>query len=50
MAIRTAKLRVELDGEKKYKEAIAEINRESKTLGAEMKKLAAEYKGNETSI
>lgn len=50
MATRTAKLRVELDGEKKYKEAIAEINRESKTLGAEMKKLAAEYKGNETSI
>ncbi len=50
MAIRTAKLRVELDGEKKYKEAIAEINRESKTLGAEMKKLAAEYKGNENSI
>ena len=50
MAIRTAKLRVELDGEKKYKEAIAEINRESKTLGAEMKKLAAEYKGNEDSI
>lgn len=50
MATRTAKLRVELDGEKKYKEAIAEINRESKTLGAEMKKLAAEYKGNENSI
>ena len=50
MATRTAKLRIELDGEKKYKEAIAEINRESKTLGAEMKKLAAEYKGNEDSI
>ena len=50
MATRTAKLRIELDGEKKYKEAIAEINRESKTLGAEMKKLAAEYKGNEDSV
>ena len=50
MATRTAKLRIELDGEKKYKEAIAEINRESKTLGAEMKKLAAEYKGNEGSV
>lgn len=50
MATRTAKLRIELDGEKKYKEAIAEINRESKTLGAEMKKLAAEYKGNESSV
>ena len=50
MATRTAKLRLELDGEKQYKQAIAEINRESKTLGAEMKKLAAEYKGNETSI
>ena len=50
MATRTAKLRVELDGEKQYKAAIAEINRESKTLGAEMKKLSAEYKGNESSV
>lgn len=50
MATRTAKLRLELDGEKQYKAAIAEINRENRTLGAEMKKLAAEYKGSETSI
>lgn len=50
MPTRNVKLRVELDGEKQYKEAIAEINRENKTLGAEMRKLAAEYKGNENSI
>lgn len=50
MATRDLKLRLELDGEKKFKEAVAEINRESKTLGAQMKKLAEEYKGNEDSI
>lgn len=50
MATRTAKLKVELDGEKQYKETIAEINRENKTLGDQMKKLAAEYRGNESSV
>ena len=39
MATRTAKLKIELDGEKQYKAAIAEINRENKTLGEQMKKL-----------
>ena len=50
MATRTAKLKIELDGEKQYKAAIAEINRENKTLGEQMKKLSAEYKGNENSV
>lgn len=50
MAKREAGLRIRVDGEKQYKEAIAEINRENKTLAAEMRKLTAEYKGNETSV
>lgn len=50
MPDRKLKLQVELDGEKQYKEHIAEINRENKTLGAQMQKLKAEYKGNEQSI
>lgn len=47
---KNAKVKIEVEGEKKYKEAIAEINRESATLGAQMKKLAAEYEGNEKSL
>lgn len=47
---RSATLKVAIDGEKEYKSAIAEINRENRTLGAEMKKLSAEYKGNEDSV
>ena len=50
MATRTVGLKMELEGEKEYKEKIAEINRENKTLGEQMKKLAAEYRGNEDSI
>lgn len=50
MPDRKLKLQVELDGEKQYKEHIAEINRENRTLGAQMEKLKAEYKGNEQSI
>lgn len=50
MAERTARLRIELDGEKQYKKAVEEINRENRTLGAQMQKLAAEYKGNEKSV
>lgn len=50
MATRTATLKIAIDGEKEYKQRIAEINRENKTLGEEMKKLAAEYKGNEQSV
>ena len=41
--------RVEIDGEKEYKEAIKELNTGSATLRAEMQKLQAEYKGSTDS-
>lgn len=50
MATRSVKARVEVDGEKKYKSAIAEINRGNKVLTSEMQKLQAQFKGNEGSI
>ena len=50
MATRTAKLRIELDGEKQYKQALSELNQGNKVLASEMKKLSAEFKGNEDSI
>ena len=39
--------RVEVDGLKEYKQAISELNASNKTLSAELRKLQAEYKGNE---
>ena len=50
MATRTLKARVELDGEKEYKQALSELNQGNKVLASEMKKLQAEYKGNADSI
>ena len=50
MAVRTVKARVELDGEKEYKQALAELNSGNKTLASEMRKLQAEYQGNSESI
>lgn len=50
MATRTAKLRVELDGEKEYKQAIQELNNGNKVLNSEMKLLQATYQGNEKSM
>ena len=41
--------RVEIDGEKEFKDAIKELNTGSATLRAEMQKLQAEYKGNTES-
>lgn len=41
--------RVEVDGLKEYKQAISELNASNKTLSAELRKLQAEYKGNEDS-
>ena len=41
--------RVELDGDKEFKQAISQLNQESKVLASEMKKLQAEYKGNTES-
>lgn len=49
MATRTLKARVELDGEKQYKQALSELNQGNKVLASEMKKLQAEYKGNADS-
>ena len=49
MPTRTVKARVELDGEKKYKEALSELQKWNATLGSEMRKLQAEYKGNTES-
>lgn len=50
MATRTIKARVEIDGEKQYKQALAELNSGNKVLASEMKKLQAEYKGNADSV
>lgn len=41
--------RVELDGEKEYKQALNELNTGNKTLASEMRKLQAEFKGNTES-
>lgn len=49
MATRTVKARVELDGEKEYKQALSELNQGNKVLSSEMRKLQAEYKGNAES-
>lgn len=49
MATRTVKARVELDGEKEYKQALSELNQGNKVLASEMRKLQAEYKGNAES-
>lgn len=50
MATRTLKARVEIDGEKQYKQALSELNSGNKVLASEMKKLQAEYKGNADSV
>lgn len=49
MATRSLKARVELDGEKQYKQALSELNQGNKVLASEMKKLQAEYKNNSSS-
>lgn len=49
MAIRKVGARVELDGEREYKQALQEINTGNATLRTEMQKLQAEYKGNADS-
>lgn len=49
MATRNLKARVEIDGEKEYKEALSELNQGNRVLASEMKKLQEQYKGNENS-
>lgn len=41
---------VELSGEAKYKQAISELNAANKTMGAELKRLSAEYQENSDSM
>ena len=48
-ATRSLKLKVEIDGEKEYKEALAELNAGNRTLRSEMALLQEQYKGNENS-
>lgn len=43
---RGIKLQVKLDGEKEYKEALANLNAANRVLSTEMKKLQAQYKDN----
>ena len=49
MATRTVRARVELDGEREYKQALSELQKGNQVLGSEMKKLQAQYKGNTES-
>ena len=50
MAVRKVSARVEIDGEKEYKAALSELNNGNRVLASEMRKLQAEYKGNENSV
>lgn len=47
---RKVNVEVALSGEAKYKQAISELNAANKTMGAELKRLSAEYKGNSDSM
>ena len=50
MPTRTVKARVELDGEKEYRQALNNLNSGNKVLASEMRKLQTEYKGNTESV
>ena len=47
---RKVNVEVALSGEAKYKQAISELNAANKTMGAELKRLSAEYQGNTDSM
>lgn len=49
MSTRTVKARVEIDGEKQYKAALSDLNKGNQVLASEMRKLQAQFKGNESS-
>ncbi len=49
MATRKVGARVEIDGEKEYKAALADLNNGNRVLASEMRKLQAEYKDNAES-
>ena len=50
MAVRKLHAQVGIDGEKEYKAALSELNNGNRVLASEMRKLQAEYKGNENSV
>lgn len=50
MATQTLKTRVEIDGEKEYKDAIASINAQNKVLASELRLVQEQYRGNENSM
>lgn len=50
MATRKLGAKVELSGEKEYKQALTDLNNGNRVLASEMKKLQAEYKGNSDSV
>lgn len=43
-------LKISIDGEKEYKQTIAELNRDNAVLASELKKVSEQYKGNEDSL
>lgn len=43
-------LKIEVDGEREYKQAISELNRDNAVLASELKKVQEQYKGNEDSM
>ena len=43
-------LKIEVDGEKEYKQAINELNKGNQVLASELRKVSEQYKGNEDSI
>lgn len=43
-------LKIEVDGEKEYKQAISELNKGNQVLASELRKVSEQYKGNEGSI
>lgn len=43
-------LKISIDGEKEYKQTIAELNRDNSVLASELKKVQEQYKGNEDSM
>lgn len=47
---RNVGLKITIDGEKEYKQSIAELNRDSAVLASELKKVQEQYKGNEDSM
>ena len=50
MATRTVKTKLEIDGEKQYKESVKEINQSLGVLNSEMKKTTAQFQDNTKSV